>query len=138
MTSIKYILIFFEFIFLMFGVYLPLANTTEFWIFKSEFSIFSLSYQFLISDELLLFLVVFLFGFIFPLIKIISRIFKFEYISRFNLHKFSMVDIFLISFLVFIGKSSTFFEIQLGIGFYFLLMSVLIGYFSIIFDKYKL
>ena len=138
MTSIKYILIFFEFIFLMLGVYLPLANTTEFWIFKSEFSIFSLSYQFLISDELLLFLVVFLFGFIFPLIKIISRIFKFEYISRFNFHKFSMVDIFLISFLVFIGKSSTFFEIQLGIGFYFLLMSVLIGYFSIIFDKYKL
>ncbi|MBD74543.1 MAG: hypothetical protein CMM96_03515 [Rickettsiales bacterium] len=138
MTSIKYILIFFEFIFLMLGVYLPLANTTEFWIFKSEFSIFSLSYQFLISDELILFIVVFLFGFIFPLIKIISRIFKFEYISRFNLHKFSMVDIFLISFLVFIGKSSTFFEIQLSIGFYFLLMSVLIGYFSIIFDKYKL
>ena len=138
MTSIKYILIFFEFIFLMLGVYLPLANTTEFWIFKSEFSILSLSYQFLMSDELFLFLVVFLFGFIFPLIKIISRIFKFEYISRFNFHKFSMVDIFLISFLVFIGKSSTFFEIQLGIGFYFLLMSVLIGYFSIIFDKYKL
>ena len=138
MTSIKYILIFFEFIFLMLGVYLPLANTTEFWIFKSEFSIFSLSYQFLISDELILFIVVFLFGFIFPLIKIISRIFKFEYISRFNLHKFSMVDIFLISFLVFIGKSSTFFEIQLGIGFYFLLMSIFIGYFSIIFDKYKL
>ncbi len=138
MTLIKYILIFFEFTFLMLGVYLPLANTTEFWIFKSEFSIFSLSYQFLISDELLLFLVVFLFGFIFPLIKIISRICKFEYILRFNLHKFSMVDIFLISFLVFIGKSSTFFEIQLSIGFYFLLMSVLIGYFSIIFDKYKL
>ena len=138
MTLIKYILIFFEFIFLMLGVYLPLANTTEFWIFKSEFSIFSLSYQFLMSDELFLFLVVFLFGFIFPLIKIISRIFKFEYILRFNLHKFSMVDIFLISFLVFIGKSSTFFEIQLGIGFYFLLMSILIGYFSIIFDKYKL
>ena len=55
--------------------------------------------------------------------------------EKFNLHKFSMVDIFLISFLVFIGKSSNFFDIELGIGFYFLIFSILLGYFQILLNR---
>ena len=102
MKGIKFISISFELIFLLLGVYYPLATIEEFWIFKSEFSILSISYDFFINKELALFFVVFFFGFIFPILKIISRILKINFVERFNLHKFSMVDIFLISFLVFI------------------------------------
>ena len=135
MSLIRYFFVFLEVSFLILGIYLPLAKMKEFWLFKSEFSILSISYQFLLNNELLLFFIVFFFGFVFPLIKIISRLLKLEMVTRFNLHRFSMIDVFLISLLVFIGKSSSFFEIQLGIGFYFLVLSVFIGYFFVIFER---
>ena len=130
MREIRFISISFELIFLLLGVYYPLAKINEFWFFKSEFSILSISYDFFINEELVLFFVVFFFGFIFPILKITSRILKINFVERFNLHKFSMVDIFLISFLVFIGKGSSFFDIELGIGFYFLIFSIFLGYFQ--------
>ena len=136
MKGIKFISISFELIFLLLGVYYPLATMEEFWIFKSEFSILSISYDFFINKELALFFVVFFFGFIFPILKIVSRIIKINFVERFNLHKFSMVDIFLISFLVFIGKSSNFFDIELGIGFYFLISSIFLGYSQILLRRY--
>ena len=135
MRTIKFLSISFELIFLLLGVYYPLARMKEFWIFKSEFSILSISYDFIVNQELALFFVVFFFGFVFPVLKIISRIFTINFVERFNLHKFSMVDIFLISFLVFIGKSSNFFDIQLGIGFYFLIFSIFLGYFQILLSR---
>tara|TARA_B100000212_G_C27321973_1_gene510539 strand:+ start:770 stop:1180 length:411 start_codon:yes stop_codon:yes gene_type:complete len=135
MKAIKFLLISFELIFLLLGVYYPLAKMKEFWLFKSEFSILSISYDFFVNEELTLFFVVFFFGFIFPVLKIISRILKINFIKKFNLHKFSMVDIFLISFLVFIGKSSNFFDIELGIGFYFLIISIFAGYFQILLSR---
>lgn len=135
MKAIKFLLISFELIFLLLGVYYPLAKMKEFWLFKSEFSILSISYDFFVNEELTLFFVVFFFGFIFPVLKIISRILKINFIKKFNLHKFSMVDIFLISFLVFIGKSSNFFDIELGIGFYFLIISIFTGYFQILLSR---
>ncbi len=135
MRAIKFLSISFELIFLLLGVYYPLAKMKEFWIFKSEFSILSISYDFFVNEELALFFVVFFFGFVFPVLKIISRILKINFVERFNLHKFSMVDIFLISFLVFVGKSSNFFDIQLGIGFYFLIFSIFLGYFQILLSR---
>ena len=135
MKAIKFLLISFELIFLLLGVYYPLAKMKEFWLFKSEFSILSISYDFFVNEELTLFFVVFFFGFIFPVLKIISRILKINFIKKFNLHKFSMVDIFLISFLVFIGKSSNFFDIELGIGFYFLIISIFAGYVQILLSR---
>lgn len=135
MRTIKFLSISFELIFLLLGVYYPLAKMKEFWIFKSEFSILSISYDFFVNQELALFFVVFFFGFVFPVLKIISKIFTINFVERFNLHKFSMVDIFLISFLVFIGKSSNFFDIQLGIGFYFLIFSIFLGYFQILLSR---
>ena len=135
MRAIKFLSISLELIFLLLGVYYPLAKMKEFWIFKSEFSILSISYDFFVNEELTLFFVVFFFGFIFPVLKIIFRILKINFIKKFNLHKFSMVDIFLISFLVFIGKSSNFFDIELGIGFYFLIISIFAGYFQILLSR---
>ena len=73
---------------------------------------------------------------IFPLIKIISRHTNIQFINRYNLHKFSMVDIFLISFLVFSSKASSFFDLKLLLGFYFLLASIILGYAQIIFKNF--
>jgi|TARA_B100000959_G_scaffold217505_1_gene229427 uncharacterized paraquat-inducible protein A len=132
---IRNLLIVCESIFLCLGVYLPLATIDEFWIISSEFSILSLSEKLLIENEWTLGLLVFLFGVIFPIFKIITRLFYIKIFEKFNLHRFSMVDIFLLSFLVFMGKLSRFFEIELLIGFYFLLLSICVGYIQIIFSR---
>ena len=132
---IRISLIFCEFISLALGVYLPLAKIDEFWVFSTEFSILSLSKKLIFEDELMLGIIIFLFGVIFPIFKILTRLFNIGVFERFNLHRFSMVDIFLLSFLIFIGKLSTFFEIELLTGFYFLLLSVCIGYIQIVFSN---
>ena len=124
----KLFVIFFETIFLLCGVYLPLSRIDEFWIFSSEFSMFSLTKDFYNNGEILLSVIIIMFGFILPLIKIIFKIFKLQFIEFLNLHKFSMVDIFLLSFIVFAGKISKYFEIQLLMGFYFLILSVTMNY----------
>lgn len=131
----KKFLILLETIFLFCGVYFPLARIDEFWLFSSEFSILSLTRDLYINGEILLSIIIIIFGFIFPLIKIISKVFNTKFAENLNLHKFSMVDIFLLSFVVFAGKTSNYFEIHLLIGFYFLLISVLINYFYIILYK---
>ena len=56
MRAIKFLSISFELIFLLLGVYYPLAKMKEFWLFKSEFSILSISYDFFVNEELTLFL----------------------------------------------------------------------------------
>ena len=124
-----------EIILLILGVSFPLARIDEFWIFTSEFSILSVSRDLIIADEFLLGLMVFSFGLLFPLVKIVFRLTGYELINRYNLHKFSMVDIFLISFLVFSAKVSNYFDLSLLIGFYFLISSVLLGYIQIVFNK---
>ena len=129
-------LILFETIFLFCGVYFPLARIDEFWFFSSEFSILSLTRDLYINGEILLSMIIIIFGFIFPFIKIISKVFNIQFIENLHLHKFSMVDIFLLSFIVFAGKTSNYFEIHLLIGFYFLLTSVLINYSYIILYKF--
>mgnify|MGYP001174401043 FL=1 len=133
---IKKSLILFETIFLFCGVYFPLASIDEFWFFSSEFSILTLTRDLYINGEILLSVIIIIFGFIFPCIKIISKVINIQFIENLYLHKFSMVDIFLLSFIVFAGKTSNYYEIHLLIGFYFLLTSVLINYFYIILYKF--
>ena len=126
---------FIELVLLTLGVTLPIARIDEFWFFTSEFSIFSISKNLIINNEFLLGIIVIVFGLIFPIIKIVLRHTDIQIVKKYNLHKFSMVDIFLISFLVFAGKVSSYFEIDILIGFYFLFASMLLGYFQIIFNK---
>ncbi|MEC7092706.1 MAG: hypothetical protein VXW78_07530, partial [Pseudomonadota bacterium] len=52
-----------ELVCLLAGTTLPLASITEFWIFENEFSILSLSGTLLLSNETLLAVIVFSFGF---------------------------------------------------------------------------
>ena len=129
------LLSFIEFFLLILGVTLPIAKIDEFWFFTSEFSVFSIAKNLMLNNEFLLGIIVISFGLIFPVIKIIFRHTNIQVIKKYNLHKFSMVDIFLISFLVFASKVSSYFEMEILLGFYFLSASVLFGYFQIVFNK---
>ena len=124
-----------ELILLVLGISLPIAKIDEFWIFSSEFSVLSLVKDLFIYKEYLLSFIVIFFGFMFPLIKIISKHTSFKFFKKYNLHKFSMVDIFLISFLIFASKVSKFFDMEIQTGFYFLLAAVFLSYIQIILKK---
>ena len=130
-----YILSVIELMFLFAGAYFPLAIIDEFWVFTNEFSLLSLLFTLLLNEEILLGLVVGMFGLVFPIIKIVIRVFPIRFFYFIKIHKFGMVDIFLLSFLVYAGKTSSFFELQLMIGFYCLVIAVMLGYFQLIFNK---
>ena len=117
----------FEFIFLLLGVSLPLATIDEFWFFSSEFSLISLSYNLFYSKEYILSIVIITFGLIFPIFKIMQRVFISSFLSTLPIHKFALLDIFLLSFLVFGGKISYFYEVDLQLGFYFMLSSIILS-----------
>ena len=134
-NHLKYILVFFEALFLVLGVTFPIARIDEFWFFSSEFSILSVSKDLFLNSEILLSAIIITFGFFFPLLKIFLKVFEVEKFKELNLHKFSMVDIFLLSFIVFAGKTSNYFEVHLMHGFYFLLTSIILGFVYLIIIK---
>ena len=131
---------------LILGATLPIARITEFWLFETQFSILGIGTTLLSSGEILLAFVVLGFGFIFPMIKIIlgMRVDAQEHRSqqygqkhtrrtaraRAFFQKFSMVDVFLLSFLVYGSKISETYEVTLGIGAYFLMTSIALSLFK--------
>lgn len=127
--------IFIELALLLIGVSMPLATIDEFWFFSSEFSVISLTYILAVNQEYTLSAIIIVFGFIFPLIKIFQKTFISTYFASLPIYKFSMLDIFLLSFLVFGGKLSYFYDVQLELGFYCMLMSVILSYIPIITSK---
>ena len=125
-------LTFLELIFLMLGVCLPLATIDEFWFFSSEFSVVSLAYTLFNAKEYTLSFIIINFGLIFPILKILQRLFASGAYLNLPLHKFALLDIFLLSFLVFGGKLSYFYQVNLKVGFYFMLSSVLLSYVNVV------
>ena len=117
-----------ELIILLIAVSLPLASIDEFWFFSSEFSILSLTMTLFLAEEYILSFIIVLSGFTIPTFKIFQKIFPNRLSKQLHLHKFSMLDIFLLSFLIFGGKLSYFYEINLKIGFYFLITSICLSY----------
>ena len=134
-NHLKYILVFFETLFLVLGVTFPIARIDEFWFFSSEFSILSVSKDLFLNSEILLSVIIITFGFFFPLLKIFLKVFEVEKFKELNLHKFSMVDIFLLSFIVFASKTSNYFEVHLLHGFYFLFSSMILSFLYVIIYK---
>ena len=127
-----------ELLLLTLGASLPIASIDEFWFFTSEFSIFSLALTLLESKEYILSLIIITFGFILPVIKVIQKMYNVQIFEKLPLYKFSMIDMFLLSFLIFGGKLSYFYEVNLQLGFYFLAGSIFLNYSLIFFnDKSK-
>ena len=121
-----------EFVFLALGVSIPLASVNEFWIFNSEFSVLSVSYTLFINQHYIVSFLIILFAVLIPFTKILFRILNLKTLDKLSLHKFAMADIFLISFLIFAGKASMFFDVIILEGFYFLLISIVLGYSRVI------
>ena len=122
------ILYFLETLTLILGISLPLVQIDELWLFSSEFSLISISITlFKAGDFLLSFLLIF-FGFFIPIIKILARSLGWLSIERYNLQKLAMVDVFMLSLLIFSSKASSFFEIILREGSYFLMLHISLSY----------
>ena len=110
------------------GVFLPFAYIKEFWLFKSEFSVFSLVVTLIESKNFLLGFSILIFGVLIPIFRLLTNNFPINFLRKLNLHRLAMLDLFLASFLVFSSQSSYFFEVTLLKGFYFLLIAALISY----------
>ena len=124
-----------ELVCLLAGTWLPLVSITEFWIFENEFSILSLSGTLLLSNEILLAVIVFSFGFVFPLAKLITSFFEGLGSIPTTIQRFSMVDVFLLSFLVYGSKISGSYNVVLGAGFYFLCVALTLSFARTSFEK---
>ncbi len=125
---LKKCLVILELVFFLLGVSLPLIVVQEFWFFRNEISLINIVIGLLMNGEYLLGIVITVFGVIVPLIKITGRLLSVRSLNKLPLHKFSMLDIFLISFIIFASKFSLIFNAKIEIGFYFLLGSILIGF----------
>ena len=121
-----------ELVFFLLGISLPLLVVQEFWFFRNEISLINIVIGLLINGEYLLSLMVSVFGVIIPLIKITGRLINIQYLDKLPLYKFSMLDIFLISFIIFASKFSLIFNAKIDVGFYFLLASTLIGFLQVV------
>ena len=124
---LKKCLVILELVFFLLGVSLPLLVVQEFWFFRNEISLINIVMGLLMNGEYLLGIVITGFGVIVPLIKITGRLLSVRSLNKLPLHKFSMLDIFLMSFIIFASKFSLIFNAKIEIGFYFLLGSILIG-----------
>ncbi len=117
------------------GISAPLALIQEFWVFTSQFSIVSIICTLWESKEYALSLTIVTFGVIFPAIKVVSKIFRLREFERIGLDRFALVDIFLLAFLVFSAKLSSFFDVKLLSGFYFLLGFIIVGVITSVLQK---
>ena len=117
-----------EAILLFFGIFSPFATIQEFWIFKEEFSIYSLILSLFDQQSFLLGGTILVFGVLIPFIRLCTNFVPIASLKNLNLHKLAMVDIFLISFLLFSSQLSYFFEVSLLKGFYFLFAALVVSY----------
>ena len=112
---------------LVLGIFSPFAKIQEFWFFGEEFSVYRLIITLFDQRNFLLSGTILLFGILIPLARLFGNCFPDSHIGRLNLHKLAMLDIFLISFLLFSSQLSYFFEVSLLEGFYFLFLAMIIS-----------
>lgn len=112
-----------------------LRESVGWWVFnENNTSLLGVVKTFYLERELLLFLIILVFGVLSPMAKFFAKLFRVR--AAVNLlHKFSHVDIFLLVILIYVSKSSFFLEVNLGLGFYLLFASLLLGYITDIMNK---
>ena len=117
-----------EAILLFLGIFSPFARLQEFWIFEEEFSIYNLILSLLDQQNFLLAVTILSFGVLIPFVRLCANCIPSPKLKNLNLHKLAMLDIFLISFLIFSSQVSYFFEVNLLEGFYFLFGALVVSY----------
>ena len=133
MKESKFQLIFIKFLiiteicFFVLGISSELISTQEFWIFSNSFSILGAIELFYKEKEYTLFFLILLFGVSAPLLKMILKLLNFTSIVDI-LHRFTFLDIFLVSIFIYVAKSSPVLDANLEIGFFFLIASLTLSY----------
>ena len=117
-----------EAVLLFLGIFFPFARIQEFWIFREEFSIHSLILDLFDQQNFLLGGTILVFGVLIPFMRLCTNFISIAKLKNLNLHKLAMVDIFLISFLLFSSQLSYIFEVSLLQGFYFLFGALVVSY----------
>ena len=120
-------ILFLEAIILYCGVTLPLVKVSQFWIFEEEQSVVRILLIFYQHDEYFLLILVSIMGLILPFLKLIFRALELDGKILKFIGRFSSLDIFLISILIFIGKSVSAIDVSLSFGFYFLCAGTIMG-----------
>jgi hypothetical protein len=124
------LLILSEISFFLLGISSTLIITKEFWIFSQSFSILGALELFYKEKEFALFLIISIFGISAPLLKMLLKIFNINHMVAF-LHRFTFLDIFLVTILIYVAKSSSIIDADVGVGFWYLLTALGIGYLQI-------
>ena len=119
-----------EALLLFLGILSPFARIQEFWIFEEEFSIFSLVFSLFDQENFLLGVTILVFGILIPFVRLCTNCVPISKLKNLNFHKLAMLDIFLLSFLIFSSQMSYFFEVSLLKGFYFLFAALVVSYLS--------
>ena len=117
-----------EALLLFLGILSPFARIQEFWIFEEEFSIYSLVFSLFDQQNFLLGVTILVFGILIPLVRLCNNFVPMSKLKNLNFHKLAMLDIFLLSFLIFSSQVSHFFEVSLLNGFYFLFAALIVSY----------
>lgn len=133
--SIK-LLIILEIYFFILGISSVLILTEEFWIFSNSFTILGAIELFLKEKEYMLFFLILIFGISAPILKMILKLFNISTLVGI-LHRFAFLDIFLVSIFIYVAKSSSILEANLGVGFYYLICSLSLSYIQMSINFYR-
>jgi paraquat-inducible protein A len=120
------------------GIFLPFTAVTKLWLFENQVSVYRGLIVLWQASEIFLFLILFVFTVLFPLVKINSMLGlwlwprlengqarrMFHFVS--NLGKWSMLDVFVMAILVLTVKSSGVANIKVGLGFFLFFISVML------------
>jgi paraquat-inducible protein A len=126
--------------FLLFGVgvAVPFFNVTKMWVFENSVSVLSGLVNLAHANEWFLFVIIFLFTIVFPLVKLgvlaavwwyraaddarADRLLRWES----SLGKWSMLDVFVVAILIVAMKSASVASIRVGLGVYLFTASVVL------------
>lgn len=120
------------------GVSFPFFNVQKFWVFQDKVSVLSGLVNLAQADEWFLFVIIFLFTIIFPIVKLagLATVWwargrdderadqTLRWVS--HLGKWSMLDVFVVAILVVTLKSASVAKMTLGVGIYLFTASVIL------------
>lgn len=123
------------------GILVPFFNVTQFWVFKDAVSVVSGLLELARASEWFLFLIIFVFTIVFPLVKLSTLAAVWWHRGRDDsraarllpwvakLGKWSMLDVFVVAILVVTIKSAGLAQFTIGPGVYLFTASVVVTQF---------
>lgn len=135
---INHILLAIHAISLVIGIFAPMMTFQKFWIFSNKYSLFSGIFEMLKEGEIFMFFIILSFSILFPIYKLITLYqvqfakvhcvkFKKKLDRLSALGKWSMMDVFVIAFLVMTVKLGGIGKVDVHIGIFAFSISVVVS-----------